>query len=280
MQYVESKTNCKFEGSLHFLDLDLLYYVGHHQNDQTLIDIATQHADSIIHEILRPDFSSYHLVNFNPATGLPQAKMTNQGWKDDSTWSRGQAWSIMGFVQTYSWTKDLKYLKTSVECAQYFLRRMKEGDGKWHHSSVPLWDFDAPQDDPNEPLRDVSAGVIAANGLLIIHQSLQALPASVASPISGDNDFLDIALKIVSETLDMSYDRDVASFEAPEKAMVNGTNGVSELKIKESGFECILRNSTTNWNEHAHMKYKDHGLVYADYYLLEFGNKLLRAGLI
>jgi hypothetical protein len=88
-----------------FLDLDLLYFVGHMQNDQSLINIATQHADSIIHEILRPDFSSYHLVNFDPRTGLPQAKMTNQGWKDDSTWSRGQAWAIMGFAQVYSWTK-------------------------------------------------------------------------------------------------------------------------------------------------------------------------------
>lgn len=206
--------------------------------------------------------------------------MTNQGWKDDSTWSRGQAWSIMGFAQTYSWTKDVKYLKTAIECAKFFLGKMKEGDSKWHHPMVPVWDFEAPQDDPAEPLRDVSAGVIAANGLLIIHQSLQSLPAAVTTPLAGTTDFLEIALQIVSETLDMSYDRDLASFELPQKAMVNGTGGVSDLKIRETGFECILRNSTTNWNEHAHMKYKDHGLVYADYYLLEFGNKLLRAGLL
>lgn len=244
-----------------------------------MIDIATQHADSIIHEILRPDYSSYHLVNFDPRTGLPQAKMTNQGWKDDSTWSRGQAWSIMGFAQTYSWTKDVKYLETAIKCAEYFLRRLSEGDGKWHHSFVPLWDFDAPQDDASEPLRDVSAGVVAANGFLIIYQSLQALPASTAAQLSS-TDFLETALQIVSETLDMSYDRDLAAFEAPAKGLVNGNGSSGELKIRETKFECILRNSTTNWNEHAHKKYKDHGLVYADYYLLEFGNKLLRAGLL
>ncbi|KAI4618328.1 uncharacterized protein J4E87_007996 [Alternaria ethzedia] len=268
-------------------NLDLLYFVGHIQNDQKLIDIATQHADSIIHEILRPDFSSYHLVNFDPRTGQPQAKMTNQGWKDDSTWSRGQAWAIMGFAQTYSWTKDVKYLATAIQCAEYFLRRLKEGEGKWHHPMVPCWDFDAPQDNAEEPLRDVSAGVITANGLLIIHQALQSLSSTATSqlPSSSTTNFLDIALQIVSQTLDMSYDSDLASFELPTKSMVNGNsvNGAavaSELKIKESGFECILRNSTTNWNEHAHMKYADHGLVYADYYLLEFGNKLLRAGLL
>lgn len=251
-------------------------------NDNTLISIATRHADAIIHEILRPDFSSYHLVNFDPRTGRPIAKMTNQGWKDDSTWSRGQAWSIMGFAQTYSWTKDTKYLQTSIGCAEYFLKRCQEGAGRWSHLLVPLWDFDRPVE--GEPLRDVSAGVIAANGLLIIHQSLQSLPSETATQLSSTN-FLDIALQIISETLDLSYDRDAASFEVPSKVLVNGNgangNGVStDIKIKESGFEAILRNSTTNWNEHAHMKYKDHGLVYADYFLMEFGNKLLRMGLL
>jgi hypothetical protein len=206
--------------------------------------------------------------------------MTNQGWKDDSTWSRGQAWSIMGFAQTYSWTKDVKYLETAIKCAEYFLQRMKEGEGKWHHPMVPVWDFDAPQDNPSDPLRDVSAGVAAANGFLIIHQSLQALSESATQQLSANANFLDLALQIISQTLDMSYDRDLASFQVPAKGAVNGTSACDELKVVESKFECILRNSTTNWNEHAHKKYKDHGLVYADYYLLEFGNKLLRAGLL
>jgi hypothetical protein len=261
-------------------DLDLLYYVGHSQNDQKLIDIATQHADSIIHEILRPDFSSYHLVNFDPKTGVPQQKMTNQGHKDDSTWSRGQAWAIMGFAQVYTWTRDTKYLHTAIECAKYFLHRLHEGDGKHHHPMVPLWDFDAPSEDPSEPLRDVSAGVIAANGLMIIHQSLQSISsAQAALRLDSGTNFLEIALQIVSEILDMSYDQDLASFQTAVKGNVNGA-GPAEIQVKESGFDAILRNSTTNWNEHAHMKYADHGLVYADYYLLEFGNKLLRAGLL
>jgi hypothetical protein len=245
--------------------------------------MATQHADSIIHEILRPDYSSYHLVNFDPKTGLPQAKMTNQGWKDDSTWSRGQAWSIMGFAQTYTWTKDVKYLKTSIKCAEYFLRRCKEGQGKWRNIMVPLWDFDGPIEDTANPLRDVSAGIIAANGLLIIHQSLQSLPADVANKLCSTN-LLDVALQIVSETLELSYDRDLAAFEASAKTSVNGNAGLqgreNNIRVRPSAFEGILRNSTTNWNEHAHKKYKDHGLVYADYFFLEFGNKLLRMGLL
>lgn len=259
-------------GRLTFVDLDLLYWVGHSQQDERLIQIATQHADTIIHEILRSDHSSYHLVNFSPKSGKAQAKMTNQGHKDDSTWSRGQAWSIMGFAQTYTWTKDTKYLYTAIECAKYFLRRCEEGNGKWHHPRVPAWDFDAPHQDEQEPLRDVSAGVITANGLVLIHQALQALPSEEAKRFAGDTDFLEVALAIVDETLDMALDRDLASLKSREDA-ANTT-----LPLRESNFEAILRHSTANHNEHAHKPYADHGLVYADYFLLEFGNKLLRAG--
>lgn len=267
-------------------DLDLLYYIGHMQHDPSLIRIATQHADTIMTEILRPNASSYHLVNFDPLTGKAKARMTNQGHADESTWSRGQAWAILGFAQTYTWTKATKYLHTAIQCAQYFLGRLAECEGRWHHPMVPAWDFDALHEDPREPLRDVSAGVIAANGLLLIHQALQSLSTSTVAQIARPEiNFLDVALRIVDQTLDMALDRDFASFErAPSSDMVNGTSsaggGHGDVRVRESGFDAVLRHATSNKNEHAHQKYWDHGLVYADYYLLEFGNKLLRAGLV
>ncbi|KAF2874277.1 Six-hairpin glycosidase-like protein [Massariosphaeria phaeospora] len=269
-------------------NLDLLYYIGYNQNDQSLIDIATQHADTIMGEILRPNYSSYHLVNFNRRTGQPKAKMTNQGHEDESTWSRGQAWSIMGFAQTYTWTKNTKYLDTAIKCAQYFLGRLDECKGKHHHPFVPVWDFDAPHDDPSGPLRDVSAGIIAANGLVIIYQSLQSLSSPLAMQLNpSDTDFLDRALQLVEETLDMALDKDFASFAAApankgNKAVADTRRqrDGSGIEVRESGFDAILRHSTANNNVHAHKRYWDRGLVYADYYLLEFGNKLLRAGLV
>jgi hypothetical protein len=188
----------------------------------------------------------------------------------------------MGFAQTYTWTKDKRHLETAIKCAEYFLRRLEEAKGKWHHPLVPKWDFDAEFQDSKEPLRDVSAGVITANGLFIIHQSLQSLPSSLSEELSGGKNYLEIALQIVDETLDMALDRDFASFEVQQSKMVNGTGASTEeeVKIRESSFDAILRHATANNNEHAHMKYWDHGLVYADYFLMEFGNKLLRASLV
>lgn len=200
--------------------------------------------------------------------------MTNQGYADESTWSRGQAWPVMGFAQTYTWTKDEVYLKTAIGCAKYFLGRLEESKSRWHHPFVPTWDFDAPGEDEREPLRDVSAGVIVANGLLIIHQALQSLPSSRARELSLGIDFLDASLIIVSETLDMALDTDFSDLEVTDQ-------GDSKLHItRESGFDAILRHATANNNQHAHKPYSDHGLVYADYYLIEYGNKLLRMGLI
>lgn len=271
-------------------NLDLLYYIGHTHHDPTLIALATQHAHTIVSQILRPDHSSYHLVNFNRHTGQPTAKMTNQGHADSSTWTRGQAWAIMGFAQTYTWTKDPTFLATAIGCAHYFLRRLDEARGRWPASRVPLWDFDAPlppaapEFDGKGPLRDASAGVIAANGLLIVHQALAALPREQAVRMAAGTDFLDEALGIVRDVLALAYDGDYAAFERPGEGEgaggVNGGESAGLLGLKESGFDGILRNSTTNWNPDAPKKYRDHGLVYADYYLLEFGNKLLRAGFL
>lgn len=208
--------------------------------------------------------------------------MTNQGHNDDSTWSRGQAWAILGFAQTYTWTKDTRYLKTAINCAKYFLSRCDEGKTKWDHTLVPVWDFDAHHENEQKPLRDVSAGVIAANGLLIIHQALQALSAvEVGTLMDSKTDFLQLAVQIVGETLDMALDRDYAKIVTPDLTAVNGdTIHKPAIKLENSAFEAILRHSTSNNNEHAHQPYQDHGLVYADYFLLEFGNKLLRMGYV
>ena len=41
----------------------------------------------------RDDYSTYHLVDYDPETGAVRGKQTVQGFSDDSSWSRGQAWA-------------------------------------------------------------------------------------------------------------------------------------------------------------------------------------------
>jgi hypothetical protein len=165
---------------------------------------------------------------------------------------RGQAWAILGFTQTYVWTKDQVFLDAAISLSDYFLHRLSTS--KYPSPFVPFWDFDAPASDP--PIRDTSAGMIAANGLLLLYQAMHGE--------NGSARFLNAAVRIAKETIELSLDDDKASFKDAE----------------ESGFDAILRNATACANEDSLRRYWDHGLVYADYYFLELGNKFIRMGLV
>ncbi|THC91946.1 hypothetical protein EYZ11_008601 [Aspergillus tanneri] len=222
-------------------NLDLLFYAGYHTRNQTLVNIATTHAHTVLHNIVRDDFSTFHCCNINPENGDIKFQETVQGYKDWSTWSRGQAWAILGYAQTYQWTRDPIFLQTAKGLADYFILRLKESLQPCPF--VPPWDFDAPTVGDSLPPRDTSAGLVAANGLLLLHQILRE-----------DSPYLEHALQIVTETVDLSM--------APDS------------------WETILMNATINNNEYASTRSSNTGLVYADYYFLEFGNQFLRLGLL
>lgn len=108
--------------------------------------------------------------------------------------------------------------------------------------------------------------MIAANGLLLLHQILLG---------QGDNSvFLSEALRIARDTVNLSLAHPQAVFKRTGNALV-----VEDGPI-EGRFDAILRNATACRNEDSLRQYWDHGLVYADYYFLEFGNKLIRMGLL
>ncbi|CAK7223940.1 hypothetical protein SCUCBS95973_005349 [Sporothrix curviconia] len=268
-------------------NMDLLFYAARHTHNPQLAAIATQHARTVLRTLVRPgddDGSTWHVVNLDPtlAGGVVQYQMTHQGYSDSSTWSRGQAWAMLGFAQTYGWTGLPEFLEATKRVSDCFLRRLDESPAA-SHTYVPLWDFDAPvedvdqQDSNGQPLRDTSAGMIAANGLLLLHQALSVANGNVNGNDGGDNKkydgrYLAAALRIAHDTLGYSLDReDVAAF------TVDSATGA--IHVPPGAWDAVLRHSTANNNQYALMRYSDVGLVYADYYFLEFGNQLLRMGL-
>ncbi|KAF4820046.1 Unsaturated chondroitin disaccharide hydrolase [Colletotrichum siamense] len=271
-------------------NLDLLYYAASHTGETYLWDAATKHAKTLIKSNLRtekdprglvtgPFYSTIHVINFNPKNGEIKERRTGQGYKAESTWARGQAWAILGYAQTFLWTGDKEFLDVALGLAEYFIFRLEtspksvefpiEGENRTKGRYVPLWDFDAPIEDEANPLRDSSAGVIAANGMLVLSQALAGQGLNEESV-----KWRDMAILIVKDTLDFSL--------AAEKAKFVFENGKITTIDTEEGktFEAILKNATANHNARDHKRYWDHGLVYGDYYLIEFGNRLLKMGLV
>jgi hypothetical protein len=139
------------------MNLELLFWGAKNGGPPSLREIATTHALTTIANHFRPDGSTYHVVDYDTATGKVRARNTHQGYADESVWARGQAWALYGFTMTFRETGDARFLAAAQRAADWFIGHLPS-DG------VPYWDFKAPGI-PDEP-RDAAAGAIAASGLL------------------------------------------------------------------------------------------------------------------
>ena len=139
------------------MNLELLLSVAATENEPALADVAVSHANTTMKDHYRPDFTTYHLVDYNPADGSIIRKQTVQGYSDDSAWARGQAWSLYGFTMMYRFTRDAAYLDRAASVADMLLSRLPE-DG------IPYWDFDSPR--IPDDYKDASAAAIMASAFV------------------------------------------------------------------------------------------------------------------
>ncbi|HEX9829581.1 MAG TPA: glucuronyl hydrolase, partial [Bacteroidota bacterium] len=138
------------------MNLELLFWSAENGGGERLREIAISHAEKTMQNHVRPNGSTYHVLDYDTTNGSVLARNTHQGYADESVWARGHAWAIYGFTMTYRFTKDQRFLETAQRAADYFINNLPEG-------GVPYWDFLTPGI-PNEP-KDVSAAAIAASAL-------------------------------------------------------------------------------------------------------------------
>ncbi|WP_346853960.1 glycoside hydrolase family 88 protein [uncultured Draconibacterium sp.] len=140
------------------MNLELLFWASSATGDSMYSQIAVKHAETTLKHHFRADNSCYHVVDYNPETGEVQHKQTHQGFSDESSWSRGQAWALYGYTMCYRETKNHAFLKQAEKVAAFIMDHKNMPDDK-----IPYWDFDAPNI-PNEP-RDASAAAVIASAL-------------------------------------------------------------------------------------------------------------------
>jgi unsaturated chondroitin disaccharide hydrolase len=145
------------------MNLELLNWVSDKGGDKKFKEIAINHSNVTLKNHFRPNYSSWHVIDYNLKTGGINKKATWQGAADCSAWSRGQAWGFYGYTMMYRFTKNKLYLDQARNIAKYILN---------HHNmpadKVPYWDFDAPL--IPKAKRDASAAAILASALLELGQ--------------------------------------------------------------------------------------------------------------
>ncbi|MBR0365797.1 MAG: glycoside hydrolase family 88 protein [Clostridia bacterium] len=144
------------------MNLPLLYWASEVTGDKKYKAAASSHAHRAAEHIVRDDASAFHTFYMDVKTGRPIMGKTAQGFSDKSSWARGQAWGIYGFLLSYIYTGDPEFINISQKMANYFLNRLPEDD-------VCYWDLIF-TDGAEE--RDSSAAAVAACGLLELYKHL------------------------------------------------------------------------------------------------------------
>lgn len=141
------------------MNLELLLWASKETGNENYKEIAIKHAQTTMKNHFRENNSSYHVVDYNPVTGEVQQKNTHQGYADESSWARGQAWGLYGYTMMFRETGMTEFLVQAEKIARFILMQPGIAEGR-----IPYWDFDAPNI-PDEPY-DASAAAITASALL------------------------------------------------------------------------------------------------------------------
>ena len=141
------------------MNLELLFEATKMTGDSSFYKIAVSHADHTIKNHFRPDFSSYHVIDYDTLkSGNILQKLTAQGYANESAWARGQAWALYGYTLCFRETKNKAYLAQADGIAGFILNsKVTPADG------IPYWDYNDPEI-PNVS-RDASAAAITASAL-------------------------------------------------------------------------------------------------------------------
>lgn len=171
-------TSMPFEVNIDMLmNLELLFWATEHGGPESYRTIAISHADRSWEDLVREDGSTFHVVSYD-ASGNVLSERTHQGWKRDSTWSRGQAWGVYGYTMLYRHTALPRMLTRAEALLAYFLEATEADAG----DAIPFSDFDAPLDSLN-PRDSSAAAIIASAALELYHLTGESRHRDVAERI-------------------------------------------------------------------------------------------------
>lgn len=170
------------------MNVGIIFHAALLTEDLELLALAYRHCVTTRRTLVRGDGTTAHEGIFDLETGEFLKQTTQQGFRGDSCWSRGLAWSLYGFGTCFQLTRDPNWLEVAQLNADWWLTHTSE-DG------IAPWDFDAPLTGPMSISQvDTSASAIAAVGLFNL--------AHVAPTAAQRRAYLDSALTTVESLIE------------------------------------------------------------------------------
>jgi unsaturated chondroitin disaccharide hydrolase len=163
------------------MNVGIIYYAAQQSGDAEVLRKVNTHVLQTRRYMVRGDGSTTHEGIFDLNTGVFLRQTTQQGWRDDSSWARGQAWALYGFGTCYAFTRDERLLEVAQATADFFIERTGG-------AFIPPNDWEEPN--PSVPYES-SAGSITASGLLQLSQ--------LVSDPSDAKRYADYAFKMIEK---------------------------------------------------------------------------------
>ena len=227
------------------MNLELLTKASRLSGRDALMETAVKHASTTLANHFREDWTSWHLLDYDPEDGKVRYRETVQGYAHGSAWARGQAWALYGYTMMARETGKEEFLKAAENIGRMLISKLPE-DG------IPYWDFNAPGTEEamdstaagatlnaaaylEKPLRDASAGAIMASAFAEL--------SMLTNDRNDSEEYLETAL------------RQITTLASEEYLAQPGENGFF-----------LLKHSVGNIPADGEI---DVALSYADYYFLE-----------
>ncbi|MFT3771477.1 MAG: hypothetical protein QM820_39180 [Minicystis sp.] len=241
---------------------------------------AVTSAVTTMDQNVRADGSTYHIVQHDdgthgtPPDGRIYAKISDQGYAPESTWSRGQAWAIYGFTMVYRFTKDdpavqpARFLDTARRAADYFIAHLPHHNvaDRYNHVAgdfVPPSDFDAALGEPAGPWNDANGDHVFGDRRPPLHAFVARDSSAAAAAASGLFELGTLA----RDPAERQRYRGAAEDILRSLLTFRGPDGELVYLARRSIHRGILAKGSVSWGR------PQSSLIYGDYFLIEAMNR-------
>ena len=218
------------------MNISLLFWAGEMTGDRRYTEAAESQVATTEKYLIREDGSSFHHYQFDMETHKPIRGLTFQGNRDESTWTRGHAWGVIGFPMAYSHMNDEMLLELSKDVTYFMLNSLPD-------DLIPYWDFDFTTGSC-EP-RDTSAGLIFACGMMEAMKYIDPSSEQYSVYKNASSMMLEAVIDKYTGCAGKEYDGLVWGVTGAKKFNI----GIEDCAVYADYFylEALLRYTTSNW---------------------------------